>query len=157
MAQSSIETLSVLREYDLPALDRPRVVGPGRFERGYLQRLSGLSAELEAARERESRLQQSLREEQAALEVSQRVEHGCQRRIDRLEGFLETRTQALLESERQQKRLALALGAMHKEVEMLRARVAPQQLGRGGEAASRDREAAAERTSWWRRMFAKSR
>jgi hypothetical protein len=138
MAEISMEAQAELREFVLrPALrsqdnggapagdaTRPRVIGPGRFERSYLQRLSGLTAELEAAREEEHRLLERLREEKSALEVSQRVEHGCQRRIDRLEGRLEQRTQALLESERQQKRLALALGSMQREVEMLRAQSA---------------------------------
>ncbi|HUR28865.1 MAG TPA: hypothetical protein VM509_11805, partial [Planctomycetota bacterium] len=77
-------------------------------------------------------------ERSAALEVSQRVERGCQRRIDRLETRLEERTQALLESERQQKRLALALGSMQREVEMLRANSAP---------------ALAARPSFWRRLL----
>jgi len=124
MAESSIDSAEGLRTYELPAREpcrEPvRVVGPGRLERGYLQRLSGLSAEIDAARDHERRLQQSLRERDAALEVSQRVERGCQRRIDRLETWLEQRTQALLESERGQKRLALALGSMQRELEQLR-------------------------------------
>ena len=88
-----------------------------------------------------------MREERAALEVSQRVERGCQRRIDRLESWLESRTQALLESERQQKRLALALGSMQREVEALRA------------SSALALAAAAEppRARFWRRIFGAGR
>ena len=107
----------------LEPMPRLRVIGPGRFERGYLQRLSGLAAEVEIARERELRTTESLRQTSASLEISRRVEHGCQRLVDRLEERLEQRTQALLESERQQKRLVLALGAMQRETELLRSQL----------------------------------
>ena len=127
-----------------------RVIGPGRFERGYLQRLSALAAEVEMARDRDRRFQESLREGKAALEVSQRVERGCQRRIDRLEGWLEQRTQALLESERQQKRLALALGSMQREVELLRAQTAPVLTGAAAVART---HVGPTRASLWRRIF----
>lgn len=174
MAEISIEPAEGLREYVLqppeqpvaheerdasgPALREPppqlRVIGPGRFERGYLQRLSGLAAEVEVAHDRESRLLESLREGKAALEVSQRVEHGCQRRIDRLEGWLEQRTQALLESERQQKRLALALGSMQREVEMLRAQSALALAGVAEQSHAGDTAAPpSSRAGLWRRIF----
>ncbi len=102
---------------------RLRVIGPGRFERGYLQRLAGLAGELEMVRESERRLAESLREGKSALEMSLRVERGCQRRMDRLEIRLEDRTQALLESERQHKRLLLVLGSMQRENELLRSQL----------------------------------
>jgi len=78
-----------------------RVVGPGRRERGYL-------AQLERLRRRAARLG-------GALEVSQRVERGCQRRLDRLEDELR-------DAHRAHKRLALALGALQRENELLRGR-----------------------------------
>jgi len=112
------------RPEQLDPMPRLRVIGPGRFERGYLQRLSGLAAEVEVARERELRSRESLRHTTAALNVSRSVEHGCQRRLDRIETLLEQRTQALLASEQQQKRLALGLGALQRENEHLRAQLA---------------------------------
>ena len=154
MAEVSIESRAELealerRDEDLPAYDlrpeRPRVVGPGRREREYQRRLGDASAALDGARRRERELREELREGRAALEVSQRIEHGCQRRIDRLEDRLEERTQALLESERQQKRLALALGSMQREVEALRA-----------QALLALREAPA-RTGFWRRILGRGR
>lgn len=140
-----------------------RVIGPGRFERGYLQRLSGLAAELEVVRERERRLAESMRESSAALEVSQRVERGCQRHIDRLEQRLESRTQALLESERAHKRLALAIGALQRENELLRERAtaalaAAPQTGRddGRPAALGPGDGARARaTRPWTRWFSR--
>lgn len=142
MTEIAFEAGEELRVHELTPREASRiplrVTGPGRLERGYLARLAGLSAEVELARERELRLEESVRERAAALEVSQRVERGCQRRIDRLEERLEQRTQALLASERQQKRLALALGSMQREVELLRSKSAP---------------ALAARPSFWRRLL----
>lgn len=75
---------------------QPRVVGPGRKERGYLERQAELLRELELAR---------------------LVERGSERLLDRLETELE------IERSRQ-KRLCLALGAMQREVETLRRQAA---------------------------------
>jgi hypothetical protein len=138
-------------------MPRLRVIGPGRFERGYLHRLSGLAAELEGARECESRARERLRQTTAALEVSRSVERGCQRRLDRSETWLEERTQALLASERQQKRLALTLGAMQRENEMLRAQLqlAPARSGRleRGSPAQEPAQQARSRPGFLRRVF----
>ena len=134
-----------------------RVIGPGRFERGYLQRLAGLAGELEMVREDERRLANGLREGKAALEMSLRVERGCQRRMDRLELRLEERTQALLASERQHKRLLLALGSMQRENELLRAQLPLTLAGRPQAALSAapgDRPAPARaRLGLWQRLF----
>ena len=139
-----------------------RVIGPGRFERGYLTRLSGLSAELEMARECERRQLDDLRTGKAALEVSQRVERGCQRRIDRLEDRVEERTQALLESERQHKRLILALGVLQGENAVLRSKL-EREIGRGsarapalGSGAATEKNSGA-RSPLWRRIFSAGR
>lgn len=130
-----------LREFELtPAA---RVVGPGRLERAYLQKIDSLCADVDAARERERTLAESLGVERSALEVSQRIERGCQRRIDRLEHRLEERTRELLQAERAQKRLALALGSVQREVELLRS-----------QSALLLAEAPKTRpTSLWRRIF----
>ena len=108
-----------------PAASGLRVVGPGRRERRYRLEIQDLAAQLarrtERFHQREVELEGDLRHSQAALEVGQRVERSCQRRLDRLESTLESRTQALLESERQHKRLALVLGALQRENTQLRA------------------------------------
>ncbi|MEO6709253.1 MAG: hypothetical protein ABIP42_06715 [Planctomycetota bacterium] len=173
MGEISIDASDSLHDFVLPAQKREftapdhaglessrsasssplRVIGPGRFERGYLERLSGLSAEIEVTRDRERRLLDNLREGKAALEVSQRVERGCQRRIDRLEGWLEARTQALLESERQQKRLAFALGSMQRELDTLREKAAPALRGANGQAQLAAGSSPKRRASLWQRMF----
>lgn len=138
-------------------MPRLRVIGPGRFERGYLQRLSGLAAEIEVFRERELRSNESLRHTTAALQVSRSVEHGCQRRLDRIETLLEQRTQALLASERQQKRLVLTLGAMQRENVLLRSQLAlaaPHSVPIGLEAGAHPRPAKARpRIGFLRRIF----
>lgn len=73
-----------------------RVVGPGRRERGYLERLAALEAEL--ARERR------------ALEAAELLERGSTRRLDRLE--------------EQRGRLLVTLGALQRENELLRSHLA---------------------------------
>ena len=56
----------------------PRVVGPGRRERGYLQRLDRLQGQLQSTGEEQ-------RQTQRELDTSVRLERGCQRLIDRME------------------------------------------------------------------------
>ena len=110
----------------------PRVVGPGRRERGYLKRLEALSGLAERNHERARELERELRHSNRALETSQRVERGCQRRLDRMEQRLERRETELGEAHRAHKRLSLALGAVQREVELLRERLAlaPQEQAR---------------------------
>jgi len=103
------------RVYELPA-GRPRVVGPGRREQGYLEQIERLEAQrTQAEREREAAEAQRLRLA-GELEWSARVERGSVRRAERLEDELRT-------SEEAQKRLLLALGAVQRENELLRRRV----------------------------------
>ena len=83
----------------------PRVVGPGRREREYLAKVSGLQAELEAA----------------AL-----VERGSARRLDRMERKLEAVREVVELQEKKEHRLILALGALQRENEILREKLALQ-------------------------------
>ena len=80
-----------------------RVVGPGRRERAYQERVAGLERELDAA----------------AL-----VERGSSRRLDRMERKLDAVREAALDLEQKEKRLILALGALQRENEILREKLA---------------------------------
>src|SRR5690349_11729320 len=80
-----------------------RIVGPGRRERAYQERVGSLERELEAA---------SL------------VERGSARRLDRMERKLDAVREAALDLEQKEKRLILALGALQRENELLRERLA---------------------------------
>jgi len=92
-----LETTSPERIYTMiPAV---RVVGPGKRERGYLEKLAALASELEAA----------------AL-----VERGSARRLDRMEKKLEAVREAADAEVQKSHRLILALGSLQRENEMLR-------------------------------------
>jgi chromosome segregation ATPase len=108
-----------------PAARAPRVVGPGRRERSYLQRVAELEGRLEGRRQE--------------LAVAQRIERGCQRRLDRLEDRLEDRSQALAEALRQQRRMALLLGGLQRDNERLQAQLTRQRVHALGAAQERRR------------------
>ena len=116
-----------------------RIVGPGRKERAYLEDRGRLELEL-ARRER-------------ALAIAALVERGAARAMDRLEGEIAARRrdhQALLQDQR---RLVLALGAVQRENEILREKLAlsagaPRALG----PARRE-----TRASVWSRVFTRRR
>lgn len=87
-------------------IPRPRVVGPGRRERGYCTRIEALDRALARA--------------EAELDVSRLIERGTERYVDRVETE-RARERAALETERQRTcRLALAVGALQRETERLR-------------------------------------
>jgi hypothetical protein len=124
---------------------RMRVVGPGRRERAYLERV----------RELEQRSDLLGRE----LDVSRRLERGCQRLIDRLEDRADADRERLAEAEQAQKRLVLALGALQRDNELLRERLAlagpaPARLSSGDRATSR--AAARRRRTWLDRLLGRS-
>jgi len=108
-----------------------RVVGPGRRERAYLERVAELESTL-TSRARE-------------LEASTRLERGCQRLIDRLEHHVDLDREQLAQLQQQQKQLILALGAAQREVEMLREQL---QL-----AAAAPVQLAAPRAGWFARLL----
>ena len=83
----------------------PRIVGPGRRERAYLEKVAALEREIETI---------SL------------VERGSGRRLDRMERKLAATREAALDLEQKEKRLILALGALQRENELLRERLALQ-------------------------------
>jgi hypothetical protein len=93
-----------------------RRVGPGRIERGYLARIEGLEAARTAEDERRRALELSLARARGEIELAGRLERGLQRLLDRQEERLELSAQ-------REKRLALALGAVQRENELLRARL----------------------------------
>ncbi|MEE8468329.1 MAG: hypothetical protein V3T22_07740, partial [Planctomycetota bacterium] len=112
----------------------PRVVGPGRRERGYQRRIAGLESEREAAGRARDVLQ-------ASLEVAQLVERGTHRLVDRLERSLEQEQVELGEVRSQGHRLMVALGALQRENRALRSALAqerarvlgpPRRIPRGG-------------------------
>ncbi|MBK7877248.1 MAG: hypothetical protein IPJ77_16145 [Planctomycetes bacterium] len=102
------------------AAARPRVVGPGRKEREYLARAAELEREL-ARRARE-------------LELAALCERGTRRAADRLERRLAEREAETARLDAEQKRLLVALGALQRENELLRERLA---LTEGPRAAAR--------------------
>ena len=116
---------------DLELIPRPslRVTGPGRRERTYQERIRLLEGR---GRHSERDTRHLARE----LDVAQRLERGCQRLIDRMElHHTEDRTR-LGEAEQREKRLALALGALQRDNELLRERLAlagpgPKRLASG--------------------------
>ena len=93
-----------------PPFARPRIVGPGRRERAYLERQQALQAEI-AAYERE-------------IETISLVERGSARRLDRMERKLAAVREAVAALDQKEKRLILALGALQRENELLRERLA---------------------------------
>ncbi len=58
------------------------------------------------------------------LEVSSRVERGARRYVDKVEERLDRAREAAERHQQAQKRLAVALGALQRENELLRARLA---------------------------------
>jgi hypothetical protein len=81
----------------------PRVIGPGRLERGYRERIAGLERQLDTAR---------------------LVERGAHTRLDRVERSLAGAADELTEARRLERRLILALGAVQGENAELRRRLA---------------------------------
>lgn len=131
------------RVFVLPAA-RPRVIGPGRREQGYREQVLRLEAERQRVEHERGRLAQE-------LEWSARVERGSVRRSERLESELRA-------SEEAQKRLLLALGAVQRENELLRQKVAalgaaatPRLESRSGARAAR----APTSKPFWGRWFAR--
>jgi hypothetical protein len=116
----------------------PRIVGPGRRERDYLKRVTRLEDLLLYERERQRILENE-------LEVSQRVERGAQRRLDRLEQRLEVSFQ-------REKRLAVLIGALQRENELLQRRVI--ELESANRVLEAPRTAPVEpRRGLWARVF----
>lgn len=111
-----------------------RIVGPGRRERDYLKRLAHFEGLLTLERERQRGLEQ-------VLELSQRVERGAQRRLDRLEQRIEA-------SQQRERRLSALLGAVQRENELLRGRVAKLDALRPLAL-----ESGVPRPGFWRRLF----
>lgn len=139
-------TSSEARERDVVLTPfRPRVVGPGRRERTYLASLAERERALVAARADAERLARE-------LELAERVERGTQRRMDRLEGEVAREREATQRSEEAQKRLLLALGAVQRENELLRQRVAAL----AAPAALR-LKAPEPAPRGWRRLFTRAR
>ena len=109
-----------------PAADAaPRVVGPGRRERAYLAR----------------------------IETLELIERGSARRLDKLEGALDEKRREAGELAQREKRMILALGALQRENELLRERLALAERPRP--ALERARHAR-ERRGFFTRLFARA-
>lgn len=125
---------------DLPPFELspapPRVVGPGRRERNYLERLAHLEDLLQFERERQRILS-------GELDISVRVERGAQRRLDRLEERLE-------QSQARERRLAALMGALQRDNELLRQKVLELEA-RAAAALPASTEPA--RRGFWARLF----
>lgn len=100
-----------------------RVVGPGRRERAYQDRITGLETEREAADQARAGLR-------AEVEMARLVERGTGRLVDRLELALEQGQVELGEVRNQGHRLMVALGALQRENRGLRAEIERGELER---------------------------
>ncbi len=107
-----------------PIVLEPRPIGPGRIERGYQRRIAELERSVTEASELRNAAELGLASSQGQLlglrgelELAARLERGLQRHADKLEQRLDT-------AEQREKRLVLALGALQKENELLRERLA---------------------------------
>ena len=135
----------------VPQAPPPRKVGPGRLERGYQRRIELLERLAKAAGEQQRELELQAQHAAGELAVAARLERGLQRLADRQEQRLDLAAQ-------REKRLALALGAVQRENELLRARLelgggtAPAQLGTGPRA----RSARPARRGLWARLLGRS-
>lgn len=114
----------------------PRVVGPGRRERSYLERLAHLEDLLQFERDRQRILS-------GELDVSVRVERGAQRRLDRLESRLE-------QSQARERRLAALMGALQRDNEILRQKVLALEAQA---AATLPASTEPARRGFWARLF----
>jgi hypothetical protein len=103
-----------------------KVVGPGRRERGWREEVGRL----------DRRLEQAGRE----LETARLVERGSQRLLDRVEEELVRERGELGRLRQAQARLVLAMGALQRENEALRGRVALL-------------DAPPRRRAWWARLL----
>lgn len=114
--------------FELAPAPPPRVVGPGRRERQYQQRVAALERDVDV-RERELALrgrELAQREEELALrgrelEVSALVERGAVRAATKLEHKLAAADAVAEQLQQAQNRLLVALGALQRENELLRA------------------------------------
>lgn len=121
------------RSQESPAGSDPglRVVGPGRRELGYQRRVTELQRDLSSTRTEVCVLDERVAARERELELAVKIERGSQRRLDRLETSLAT-------AQQQQSRLVLALGALQRENEDLRARLAAPERPRVGPRAQRE-------------------
>lgn len=137
-----------------PPIARPRVVGPGRLERGYLERIGaleeGLRRELDVRRAQERELETAALCERGATRAADRLERECER----------------LEAERARtlaahNRMILALGSLQRENELLRERLVLAEAPRrelasstqAMRAPSRNQAPGATPARGWRRFF----
>ena len=119
-----------------------RVVGPGRRERAYLEKLARLESDLcanEAARVALAR----------SLETAALIERGSTRRLDRLEREVEDGEERRRALEQEEHRLILALGALQRENEILREKLALL-------AARAPSRALPDRRSFWSRLLGRA-
>lgn len=91
-----------------PEAARPRVIGPGKLERGYCDRIESL---------------------ERSVELSALVERGTARLVDRLETEVAQERGARAREKEQAHRLMVALGAVQRENELLRAKVEALEFG----------------------------
>jgi hypothetical protein len=134
--------------FELAPAPPPRVVGPGRRERQYQQRVAALERDVELrAQELALRAQEvALRDQELALrtrelEVSALVERGAVRAATKLEHKLADAGAAAEKLQQAQNRLLVALGALQRENELLRDRLALATAPRGALAARTARPA----------------
>lgn len=84
----------------------PRVVGPGRVERGYREKISLLEREAEVSGR--------------SLDTAALVERGSRHLLDRMERQLDSGEEALKREREASRRVCVMLGALQRDAEILR-------------------------------------
>jgi hypothetical protein len=120
-----------------------RVVGPGRFERDYQERIGVLSGRVDTLHR--------------ALEDAALVERGTSRVADRLEAELEAARGRETEARHQLHRTLVLLGAAQREAEGLREALGAATRKALGAATRKALAPAAPPTSWFARLLGRAR
>ena len=89
-----------------PTVSQPKVVGPGRKERAYLDKIQAL--------EQQARLNEH------ALENASLIERGSSNLLDRMEHQLESSDEALERERAASRRVCVMLGSLQRENELIR-------------------------------------
>ncbi len=84
----------------------PRVIGPGRVERAYQEKISLLEREAEV--------------NERSLETAGLIERGSRHLLDRMERQMESSEEALKREREASRRVCVMLGALQREAEVLR-------------------------------------
>jgi hypothetical protein len=101
-----------------------KLVGPGRRERAYLERVAALEEERDRSRAQCTEIADRAKKMEAELDLVSLLERGAERRLNRAERELARSQAQVREIEQREHRLILALGALQNENQRLGAELA---------------------------------